>query len=430
MIKSIAFQTKARTLDHLGREQIADCPTAISELWKNSFDAYARSVYLDIFDGSEPVAAVVDDGHGMSRREFVDKWLVVGTESKAVDAPPDLDDRNGLDFRPTLAPAKPREFAERQLARNSALLSRRITGWRKRIDALQKEEFARMLALIDQRNKAFHLQISPLLDSLDRDELTVPMLVKMMDELRERMDTENANLFEPYIGALESLGESIDLEHLANFGIEEVNELRQELDRLNSLAQLGIAVEIIGHEMESYDDMIRSGLNRLPAEARLSSAAKDIEFGCEGLTDQLRFLSPLKLSGHRPTIWITGEQIFNYIKDFFGPLFVRAAVSFEATPEFRQFRVYDQPSRLYPVFINLVNNSLYWVGVNEPPRKILLSAGKNRVIVSDTGPGVDEDDVGSLFAFLLAMALSILVVNGAVPGGNRSGALPSGHSAG
>ncbi len=100
MIESIAFQTKARTLDHLGREQIADCPTAISELWKNSFDAYARSVYLDIFDGAEPVAAVVDDGHGMNRREFVDKWLVVGTESKAVDGPTDIEDRNGLDFRP------------------------------------------------------------------------------------------------------------------------------------------------------------------------------------------------------------------------------------------------------------------------------------------------------------------------------------------
>lgn len=317
---------------------------------------------------------------------------------------------SGLDERiqeavKTLAPAKPREFAQRQLARNSALLSRRITAWRKTIDALQKEEFARMLALIDQRNKAFHLQISPLLDSLDRDELSVPMLVKMMEDLRERMDTENENLFEPYIGALESLRESIDLEHLANFGMEEVSELRQELDRLNSLAQLGIAVEIIGHEMESYDDMIRSGLNRLPDAVRSSSAAKDIEFGCEGLTDQLRFLSPLKLSGHRPTIWMTGEQIFDYIKSFFGPLFVRAGVSFEATPEFMKFRVYDQPSRLYPVFINLVNNSLYWVGVSEPPRRILLSAGKKRVTVSDTGPGVDEDDVSSLFSLFFTRKL-------------------------
>jgi signal transduction histidine kinase len=317
---------------------------------------------------------------------------------------------SGLDDRiqeavKTLAPAKPREFAERQLARNSTMLSRRITGWRKRIDALQKEEFDRMHALIDQRNKAFHVQISPLLESLGRDELTVPMLVRMMNELRERMDTENASLFEPYIGALESLSESIDLEHLANFGMEEVNDLRQELDRLNGLAQLGIAVEIIGHELESYDDMIRAGLDRLPRDIKSGSAAKDIAFGAEGLTEQLRFLSPLKLSGHRPQSWITGGQIFDYIREFFGPKFVRASVSFEATAEFKAFRVYDQPSRLFPVFINLVNNSLYWVGIKEPPRRILLSVNKEKVIVSDTGPGVDEDDVGSLFSLFFTRKL-------------------------
>ncbi|MEI6846997.1 MAG: hypothetical protein WCK32_03015 [Chlorobiaceae bacterium] len=41
MVDAIAFKTRARTIDHLGREQIADCPTAISELWKNAYDAYA-----------------------------------------------------------------------------------------------------------------------------------------------------------------------------------------------------------------------------------------------------------------------------------------------------------------------------------------------------------------------------------------------------
>jgi signal transduction histidine kinase len=80
-------------------------------------------------------------------------------------------------------------------------------------------------------------------------------------------------------------------------------------------------------------------------------------------------------------------------------------VSFEATPEFRAFRVYDQPSRLYPVFINLVNNSLYWVGVKEPPRRILLSVSKAKVVVSDTGPGVDEDDIGSLFSLFFTRKL-------------------------
>ena len=101
MIQRSAFQTRARTVDHLGREQIADCPTAISELWKNAFDAYARHVDLNIFDGTEPVAAILDDGHGMSAQEFTRRWLVVGTETKATADRTPVEDRNGLRLRPT-----------------------------------------------------------------------------------------------------------------------------------------------------------------------------------------------------------------------------------------------------------------------------------------------------------------------------------------
>ena len=100
MIRTVAFQTRARTVDHLGREQIADCPTAISELWKNAFDAYARAVTLDIYDGREPVAVISDDGHGMNRDEFEGRWLVVGTESKATADRTIAADRNGLRARP------------------------------------------------------------------------------------------------------------------------------------------------------------------------------------------------------------------------------------------------------------------------------------------------------------------------------------------
>lgn len=99
-INQYAFQTRARTVDHLGREQIADCPTAISELWKNAFDAYARNVQLNIYDGEEPAATIVDDGHGMNRDEFLDRWLVVGTESKVTKARSPREDRNGLRIRP------------------------------------------------------------------------------------------------------------------------------------------------------------------------------------------------------------------------------------------------------------------------------------------------------------------------------------------
>ncbi|WP_262162864.1 ATP-binding protein, partial [Escherichia coli] len=89
--------TRARTIDHLGREQIADCPTAISELWKNAYDAYARNVSLNIFDGNTPVATLVHDGHGMSLDDIINKWLTVGTESKATKKDIPYEDRNGID---------------------------------------------------------------------------------------------------------------------------------------------------------------------------------------------------------------------------------------------------------------------------------------------------------------------------------------------
>lgn len=50
---------------------------------ENAYDAYARNVSLNIFDGNTPVATLVDDGHGMSLDDIINKWLTVGTESKA-----------------------------------------------------------------------------------------------------------------------------------------------------------------------------------------------------------------------------------------------------------------------------------------------------------------------------------------------------------
>jgi hypothetical protein len=90
------FQTRARTIDHLGRGQIADAPTAVSELWKNAYDAYAKDVALHIFDGSPEVALVVDDGAGMSMHTFQTRWLVIGTESKIEDSDVEATETFGL----------------------------------------------------------------------------------------------------------------------------------------------------------------------------------------------------------------------------------------------------------------------------------------------------------------------------------------------
>ncbi|RWO96205.1 MAG: histidine kinase [Mesorhizobium sp.] len=297
-----------------------------------------------------------------------------------------------------IKPAKPRELLEKQLARNAAQLHHRLRGWKKTVGDLQREEFERVRLLFDQRNKHFHIEATPLLHRLETGDLSFLEVSKLMEALKERLDTENAELFIPYIGALESLKESVDLEHLATFGMDELSDLRSELERLNSLAQLGIAVEIVGHELQSYDEIIGSGLRNLPEAVRQSRAAKDIEFGYEGLTDQLRFLSPLRLAGQKIQKWITGDEIYSYISAFFKITLANNNVNFRATESFRALRVFDQQSRLYPVFINLVNNSIYWLSVGKSEdRNIVFDLCESEAVISDDGPGVDGADIESLF---------------------------------
>ena len=79
------FKTRARTLDMLGRQQIAGIPTAISELFKNAHDAYADRVEIDFFR-TDGLFVLRDDGMGMSKDEFVHRWLTIGTESKVDSA--------------------------------------------------------------------------------------------------------------------------------------------------------------------------------------------------------------------------------------------------------------------------------------------------------------------------------------------------------
>lgn len=80
------FQVHARVLDLLGEEQIADLPTAVSELFKNAYDAYASEAILDIYmdDGH---AVFWDDGFGMSEFDVLERWLVVGTPGKRLSPP-------------------------------------------------------------------------------------------------------------------------------------------------------------------------------------------------------------------------------------------------------------------------------------------------------------------------------------------------------
>lgn len=80
-MEKISFRTKARVVDLLGREQIADASSAITELLKNAVDAQANEVTAHYYTKAK-ILEFSDDGLGMRASDLKDKWLVLATDSR------------------------------------------------------------------------------------------------------------------------------------------------------------------------------------------------------------------------------------------------------------------------------------------------------------------------------------------------------------
>ena len=305
-----------------------------------------------------------------------------------------------------LKPKSPTETAYSELNRNAAFLHNRLRKWNQEAKDILNSELQRISQLTDERNKSYHLEMLPRLDDLEHQRISLTQVLDDLDRERDRQDRKNAEVFEPYISVLKSLQESIDIETMISFTLEESTELKQELERLNSLAQLGITVEFIGHEIEGLDMTISRGLREMPEQIKATQAYVAVKTAHEALTDRLRFLSPLKLSGEKIKMWINGNKLVEYIQGFMGDNLAHRNVVLDATPAFRNFSIYEQPARIYPVFLNLVNNAAYWVSqTGEDSKRILLDIVDGKVVIADNGPGVEEDDLKQLFSLFFTRKL-------------------------
>lgn len=127
-VKSFNFRARARTIEHLGKGQIADCPTAVSELWKNAYDAYARDVALFTVDAEYPCGALIDNGCGMSPEQIIDNWLIVGTESKSKKKVLPEKDRFGTPVRQTQGEKGIGRLSAAFLANVTFLVTKKLNG--------------------------------------------------------------------------------------------------------------------------------------------------------------------------------------------------------------------------------------------------------------------------------------------------------------
>lgn len=264
--------------------------------------------------------------------------------------------------------------------------------------AKQQQEFDE---LVKHCREQYKLAVEDDLEDLRLEKGSLNLVLEKLDDIQAKVEIENAQKLSPYVTALERISEEIDLENLAVHSMNQTEKYREEVVRLHSLAQLGITVEIIGHELEGFDQTISYGLKHLSSDGltdRQISLLESTSHAHQALTERLRFLSPLKLSGRKTIERIKGSKITEYIQSYFGEHFEKAGITFEVSNTFDSMILQEVPARILPVFMNLINNSLYWCQRGDSDnRKILLDVQDGEVYISDTGQGVDQDDYDQLF---------------------------------
>lgn len=294
---------------------------------------------------------------------------------------------------------KPQQVFAQELAQRQGEIGKvatRLSG-----DAIKLLEDAklRLRAVVNEYIDAFLDEARPIGEKLAHGDVDLAFALRSIDERYSTSRTEIEQLLRGMSATFEALRDNIDLSAIAGSGLDEMSELREEMSKINALAQLGITVEIIGHELEALDATVARGLKSFPKDFQTLRAYQTVLGAHNTLTDRLRFLSPLKLSGMQAKEWITGKEIVRHLADFFGDAFQREGVSLEASDEFRRLKIFDRKSRVLPVFINLANNSRYWLAQKKKPGgEIQLAIRNGKIIFADDGPGVEDSDVKNLFS--------------------------------
>ena len=184
---------------------------------------------------------------------------------------------------------------------------------------------------------------------------------------------------------------------------EELDELKTQRDADLELAQIGMALNTISHEFDKTVGSLRNGLRKLKAwsdaNPSLRGLYRNIRISFDHLDEYLTLFTPLDRRLNRTRIIITGKQIYDFLSKLFQARLKRHEVILRTTKAFSNASISCYPSSLYPPFVNLVDNAIFWLQRNrDRPRRIILDADGDDLLVRDNGPGVSARDSENIFA--------------------------------
>lgn len=244
-------------------------------------------------------------------------------------------------------------------------------------------------------------------DSEDFD--LVEERMKMEDEI-EMISQRNTHVMDRIIRQFESFyldkdddGNIVTNDQISDAIAEELDDLRERVQSDVELSQLGLAVGILHHEFSSTVKSIRSSIRDLKAwsdvNEKLEGVYNNIKVNFEHLDGYLNLFTPLNRRLNKKKEDIGLMEIKAFLIDLFNSRFERHNISFKHTKGFSSHKIHGYRSTFYPVFVNLIDNAIYWLNHSDAEEKIIrLHADDTGIYISNNGVEISAVDKEKIFS--------------------------------
>lgn len=268
-----------------------------------------------------------------------------------------------------------------------------------KINNLFKEE---QMAFSEDFKNEVHSKVQSL-NTLEEYEQAISNIIQIGEECKNQIEKR----FTSFINHTENLNFDIDDDFLINWYKEQKEKLEEKLSATNELAQLGISVEINDHEFHVLYSQMANSINFLKEYAYNHTEIKDqflqLQTAFQHMETNYKMLQPLYRTTRRQRTAFDGKYLINGMKAFFASKFTDYKISLDANEDFLQYDFFTYEAVITSVFINIINNAIYWL-IPSLSRKICIEYLKdsNEILIMNNGEKIDDKIIEDIFTLFFS----------------------------
>ena len=185
----------------------------------------------------------------------------------------------------------------------------------------------------------------------------------------------------------------------------------KQIEMMEDLAGVGLSVEVASHDMMAVMRRLNDAFDRLERSEpqggfhppELTDELHKIRGMLAFVENQMRNMQALFRSSRQRPHAINVKELLSKVVKLYADVFKRNAIKVTIEEDGLPLRVKCTDAVLMQVFINLLDNSLFWLTVNALRKgdsrqiKIVLDGDNSKVVYADNGPGIAEENRAYVF---------------------------------